>query len=254
MADALRSFASPAALTTGFLAMCQAAGVDPNSIPDAPGGRGRSAGRPMPTRFPPRRHPRSPDREASRNRRRMLGSSAPMPSDLRALFTEAERAVLAIIAGEVKYRGACDRPNDQIAALAGVSRSTVQNALRAADRLGLIKVTRRPRPGQKNLPNLVEIVSPEWRAWIRRGPTAHRPIGFKTTKMVCPTKSTDISSCSGAAAARPQGLSMKDRGEASAIPSRPWVLPGRRDAQRETPTTSLQEGILASKLRGLRQT
>lgn len=123
-----------------------------------------------------------------------------MPPELRALFTEAERAVLAIIAGDVKHRGICDRPNDQIAALAGVCRSTVQNALRAAGRLGLIKVTARPRPGQKNLPNLIEIVSPEWRAWIRRGPTAHRPIGFKTAKTVSPTKSTDVSSCSVAAA------------------------------------------------------
>jgi hypothetical protein len=204
MADALRRFTSPAAPSSDFLAMCQAAGVDPDSIPDAPGARGQSSNRPIARRFLPRQHPRSPDREASRNRRHKLAGSGVLPPDLRADFTLAQWAALAIIAGEVKHHGVCDRPNDQIAALAGVSRSTVQNTLRKAKGLGLIKVTARPRPGQKNLPNLVEIVSPAWRAWIKRGPTAHRPIGFKTAKTVCPTKSIDVSSRGSLATEAPQ--------------------------------------------------
>jgi hypothetical protein len=202
---ALGRFARPASPTACFLAMCQAAGVDPDSIPDAPGARGRSTDREKPTLFPARRHPRSPDREASRGRRRILGGSNDMPPRLRALFTEGERAVHAVVAGEVKHHGVCDLPVNRIAQLAGVSRSTVQNALRKAKQWGLIKVTLRRRPGQKNEPNLVEIVSPEWRVWIKRGPTAHRPIGFKTAKTVCPSKNTDVSSCGVRAAARPQG-------------------------------------------------
>ncbi|MBS9475542.1 hypothetical protein [Ancylobacter radicis] len=155
-----------------------------------------SAGRALQimSRFAPRRRQTSPDREASRQRRRSLGGSGSMPDKLRGRFTEAERAVLAIVAGEVKHRGACDLPIDKIAALAGVCRTSVQNALHEARRLGLIRVTNRPRRGAKSLPNMVEIVSPEWLAWIKRGPTAHRPIGSKSvarSKIMNPTKSKE---------------------------------------------------------------
>ncbi|NJL08123.1 MAG: hypothetical protein HC900_07535 [Methylacidiphilales bacterium] len=190
----------------GFLVMCQAAGVDPHSIPDAPDGQRRSTGHPAARRFKPRHHPRSPDRKASRERRRILGGSNDMPPNIRKDYTEGERAVLTIIAGEVKHHGVCDLPIDQIAALAGVCRSTVQNTLhKAREDHHHIKVTARPRPGRKNLPNLIEIISLEWRAWLKRGPTAHRPIGSKMPKMVSPTKNTEVSSCAVAAAAASQG-------------------------------------------------
>jgi hypothetical protein len=68
----------------------------------------------------------------------------------------------------------------------------VQTTLHEARRLGHIKITERPQPGRKNLPNLVEIVSPEWRIWIRRGPSAARRIGSNSAKMVNPTKNTDL--------------------------------------------------------------
>lgn len=117
-----------------------------------------------------------------------------MPASLASLFTESECAVLAVIAGEVKHHGACDLPIDQVAALAGVCRTSVQNALHEARRLGLIKIVYRPQHGRKHLPNVVEIVSAEWRMWIKRGPTAHRPIGSKTlqhtSKILNPTKIT----------------------------------------------------------------
>jgi hypothetical protein len=214
------------ASTAGFLAMCQAAGVDPDSIPDAPSERRRSPDRPIARRFPPRHHPRSPDRKASRERRRILGGSNDMPPNIRKDYTEGERAVLTIIAGEVKHHGVCDLPIDQIAALAGVCRSTVQNTLHKArdDDHPHIKVTLRRRPGRKNLPNLIEIISPEWRAWLKRGPTAHRPIGSKTPKMVSPTKNTDVSSCSVRAAARPQGAFREEK----AARFRPHVRPMRQ--------------------------
>ena len=152
---------------------------------------GRAFGK-FASRFVPRQRARSHDRQASRERRRTLGGSAVMPPNLRCHYTEGQRAVLCIIAGEVKHSGNCDLPIDKIAALAGVCRSTVQNALHEARRLGHIKITERPQRGRKNLTNVVHIVSAEWLTWIKRGPAAHRPdrIGSNSPKTVSPTKST----------------------------------------------------------------
>lgn len=153
------------------------------------------------SRFATRQRPRSPDRQASRDRRRTLGSSSAMPPAMRAMFTEGQRAVLAIVAGEIKHHGVCDLPYDKIAAVAGVCRTTVQTAMHEARRLGFILITERPRRGRKNLTNLIRITSTEWVTWIKRGPAAHRPashglalagqIGSKAVKMASPTKSTD---------------------------------------------------------------
>jgi hypothetical protein len=151
---------------------------------------GRSAGRPC-ARFTPRQRQRSPNRKASRDRRRMLGGSSALPDNLRHHYTEGQRSVLCIVAGEVKRRGVCDFPIDKIAALAGVCRTTVQTTLHEAKRLYHIKSTERPQRGRKNLPNLVEIISPEWSRWIRRGPSAARLIGSNSPKMVSPTKNID---------------------------------------------------------------
>jgi hypothetical protein len=161
-----------------------------NTARTAPGRAiGRLAGG-IGSRLLPRQHPRSPDRKASRDRRRMLGGSAVMPPNLRHHYTEGQRAVLCIVAGEVKHHGVCDLPIDKIAALAGVCRTLVQNTMHEARRLLHIRITERPRTGRKHLTNLVEITSPEWRAWIKRGPTAHRPgtIGSTPMKIVSPTK------------------------------------------------------------------
>jgi hypothetical protein len=120
----------------------------------------------------------------------MLGGSAVLPDHLRHHYTEGERSVLCIVAGEVKHHGICDLPIDKIAALAGVCRTMVQNTMHEARRLGHIKITERPQPGRKNLPNVIEIISPEWRAWMRRGPSAHRPIGSNSLIIMSTTKNT----------------------------------------------------------------
>ncbi|MFO1126400.1 MAG: hypothetical protein U1E25_14725 [Methylocystis sp.] len=78
-----------------------------------------------------------------------------MPANLRCHYTEGQRAVLCIIKGEVKHHGLCDLPIGKIAALAGVCRTTVQTTLHEARRLGHIKITERPRPGRKNLTNVI---------------------------------------------------------------------------------------------------
>jgi hypothetical protein len=128
------------------------------------------------TRFAPRRYQRSPDREASRRRRRMLGSDGRMPQGVRAHYTEGQRAALTIIANEIKRHGRCDFPIDKIAALAGVSRTTAQNAIREAIRLGHLSKEERPVQGRKNLTNVLRITSREWLTWLEKGPR----IGFKS--------------------------------------------------------------------------
>lgn len=152
---------------------------------------GRFAAR-LSSRFTPRQRQRSPNRKASRDRRRMLGGSSALPDNLRHHYTEGQRSVLCVVAGEVKRCGVCDFPIDKIAALAGVCRTTVQTTLHEARRLGHIKITERPQPGRKNLSNLIEIISPEWRTWIRRGPSVARRIGSNSVKLVNPTKNTDL--------------------------------------------------------------
>ncbi len=60
------------------------------------------------SRFAPRQRPRSPDRKASRDRRRMLGGSSALPDDLRHHYTEGQRSVLCIVSGEIKRHGICE--------------------------------------------------------------------------------------------------------------------------------------------------
>jgi hypothetical protein len=91
------------------------------------------APRPKPTPTPPaaaRRPVVSPDRRASRERKRRVAASGSLPPNLAAGFTQGELAVLSIVAAEVRRGGRCAMFIDQIAALAGVSRSTAKNAIR----------------------------------------------------------------------------------------------------------------------------
>jgi hypothetical protein len=93
-----------------------------------------------------------------------------MPPNLACQFTVGELAALRIVANAAISSGGCRLHIDAIAAQAGVCRSTAQNALRAARRLGLITVQERRRRGMASLTNVVRIVSREWTAWIdRRG-------------------------------------------------------------------------------------
>lgn len=126
-----------------------------------------ASGRPV-SIFSPRRPQRPPCRSKAIERRRRVAASGAVPPQIATRFTPAEIAVLSIIAAEVRARGRCDRCIDEIAARAGCSRSTAKNGIRTAARIGIIRVTHRPRRGQKNLPNVIEITSPEWRAWVQK--------------------------------------------------------------------------------------
>src|SRR5215203_406790 len=151
---------------------------------------GIPAGRP--SLFPPRRLQRAPRRPVAIARRRHLAASGPMPPSLACRFTVGELAVLRIVGDEVRQHGQCDRCVDELAARAGVCRSLVKNAIRMAARLGLLTVEERRRAGRRNLPNVVRIVSREWRAWLARGP---KPIGVKK---ITPTAKTDKTGASRA--------------------------------------------------------
>jgi hypothetical protein len=154
----------------------------------------RQAARPGPARRPgnaprgsARRRQRSPDKQASIERRRRLVASGPLPPPLAARFTWGEIAVMRIIGDECRVYGCCTLHIDAIAARAGVHRTTVQNALREAQgrepgRTAIITVQERRRRGQRSLTNIILIVSHDWLNWLHKGPS--RPamgVGSKCT-------------------------------------------------------------------------
>ncbi len=120
------------------------------------------------------REQRSPDRQKSIQRRRQLAASGVMDPAIACGYTVGELAVLRIIGDEVVAKGVCDRSIDEIASRAGVCRKLARNTIRLAERNGLILVQRRPRPGRKNLTNLIRVLSAEWMAWLKHGGRSER--------------------------------------------------------------------------------
>ncbi|MGX9984741.1 helix-turn-helix domain-containing protein [Methylobacterium fujisawaense] len=108
-----------------------------------------------------------PRTDASMERRRRWAASGRLPPGLAARFTLAEQAVLALIAAETTRRKDCRLAIENLAAVAGVCRSTVKNAIREAVRLGLLTVEERAITGWRNDTNIVRIISAEWLAWLR---------------------------------------------------------------------------------------
>ncbi len=121
--------------------------------------------------------PRSPDRQASLERRRRQAMSGVVPARIAASFTMAELAVLSVVARQCQRGGTCSLPLDMVAALAGVSRSTVKNAVRLAVRLGLIERRERRRRGLPSKTNVIKIISAEWSGWLKLG---ERMVGGKS--------------------------------------------------------------------------
>jgi hypothetical protein len=103
-------------------------------------------------RLPKRREQRSPDRQASYDRRHRLAYSGVMPHHLAARLTVAEMAVMRIVADEYVRAARCELTLDEIAARAGMCRRTARRAMRAAREGLLISVEQRPVPGQKHRP------------------------------------------------------------------------------------------------------
>ena len=117
----------------------------------------------------PRRPQCPPVRSVAIERRRRLAASGPMPPALAARFTVAELAALKIIGDDVRRSGVCVLPIDAIAARAGVSRTSAQNAIRQACRLGMLERQERRRAGANSLTNVLRVVDREWSAWLKRG-------------------------------------------------------------------------------------
>lgn len=135
-----------------------------------PGGHQKTPPFFRPRKASPGRLQRSPDRQASITRRRQHALSGPLPPALRAGFTTGELAVLRIVADEVRQRGVCAMSLAEIAAKAGVCRTLAHATMRKAASAGLIAVEVGARIGPaRNLPNRVQIVSAEWKAWLARG-------------------------------------------------------------------------------------
>jgi hypothetical protein len=111
-----------------------------------------------------------PRTDASMERRRRLAASGPMPPALAARFTTAELAALKIISDDVRKSGVCVLPIDAIAARAGISRTSAQNAIRQACRLGMLERQERRRAYDRSLPSILRVVDREWSAWLRYGP------------------------------------------------------------------------------------
>src|SRR5215218_11091836 len=121
-----------------------------------------AAAKPPERRFGSR--PRSP---ASIERRRRWAASGALSPALASRFTLAEQAVLAVVAAEHQRHGRCTLVIDHIAALAGVGRTTVKNALREAQRQSLLRIEERRLSAWRNAPNIVTLTSAEWASWLR---------------------------------------------------------------------------------------
>lgn len=111
---------------------------------------------------------RSPDRQASIERRRRLARASPVPPELVDYFTQGEHAVITVVAGEIQRVGTCTWCLAKIAAVAGVGRTLARVAIRKARNVGLLFSIERRRRGQKSLTNIVRALRRSWGAWLQR--------------------------------------------------------------------------------------
>ncbi|MCJ2116700.1 hypothetical protein MKK65_08980 [Methylobacterium sp. J-001] len=108
--------------------------------------------------------PRSPE---SMGRRRRWAASGYVPPKLAAGFTAGEQAVLAVVGKEIATKGRCTLAVGHIAALAGVSATTVRRAMRQATLVGLVAIEARRVTRFRNDTNRITMASHEWAAWLR---------------------------------------------------------------------------------------
>src|SRR5947209_2302454 len=163
-------------------------------------------------------------------RRRRSAASGALPPALAARFTLAETAVLAVIAAEVLRHSACTLTVGHVAALAGVSETTVRNALRAARGLGLLTLEERRLTAWRNAPNVVRIVSREWLAWLRLRTPKERTRGGGC-KLVNPTPTEEKNR--GKSAQRSRAWAAKRQGAGKDARERDSARRSKRGEARE---------------------
>jgi hypothetical protein len=120
------------------------------------------------SRFAPRREQRSPDKQASYDRRHRLAYSGVLPRHLAPRLTIGEMAVIRVVCDEYVRAGGCELSLAAIAARSGVCRKTAKRATQKAQDERLISIEERPVRGQRHKPNLIRIISFEWLKWLRR--------------------------------------------------------------------------------------
>jgi hypothetical protein len=134
----------------------------------------------------------SPDKARSLARRRKQAASGALSPDIASHFTTAEQAALAVIAHRIKRSGSCDWFMDKIAAIAGICRTSARNAIRKAQELGLIEVQERRVRWFRNLSNVIDIVSRDWRQWLNlKGGGCKKVKGTNTNNNI-PAESTSL--------------------------------------------------------------
>jgi hypothetical protein len=156
-----------------------------------------------------------PRTAASVERRRSLASQGWFPPAIAARFTVGEQAALAVVAQEVARHGACGLFIEKIAALAGVTRSTVKRALKEAHRLGMIRIEERRLTGWRNDANVVTILDPGWLAWLnmrrrgegsRKGPARNTKISNLLESRSTPNAQTGFRRTEGGVGALVRGV------------------------------------------------
>jgi len=132
-----------------------------------------------------------PRTDESLQRRRRWAASGRLPPALAARFTVAEIAVLAVVAAEVARHGRCSLAHGHLAAVAGVSVSSVKRAMKAARDLGMVEIEVRRVSAFRNDTNLVRVVSRDWLSWLRLARTGgggQRGTGMPTSSSTKATK------------------------------------------------------------------
>ena len=128
----------------------------------------KTAGLPQMGEGRPRRPVGSrPRSSASLERRRAWTGSGWMPPAIAARFTMGEAAAIGVIMAEIAKHGRCELYIGAIAAKAGVCATIVKRALRQAKTLGLLHVEARRVARDRNLPNIVTIISRDLVLWMR---------------------------------------------------------------------------------------
>lgn len=171
----------------------------------------------------PRRVGSRPRTDVSMERRRRWAAAGRLPPQLAVQFTLAEQAVLAVVAVEAVKRGDCRLFHEHIAAVAGVSRSTVRATLRRAQDLRVITVEARRRSAWRNDSSILRIVSREWLAWNRLTRRSPGQGGGAISPATTNTKVPDLPSNRSAEASRK--AAERQRGSRAALPPDSSALP-----------------------------
>ena len=155
-------------------------------------------------------------------RRRSWTGSGLLPPAIAARFTMGEAAAIGVIVAEIAKQGRCELYIGAIAARAGVCATIVRNALRQARTLGLLHIEARRVARDRNLPNVVTIISRELELWVRTRARVERQ--GSGCRSVLPTTNHILSNSTRPVATTwKTGLSMSE--VARFRPDRPAMMP-----------------------------